>query len=92
MTLLPRNAPGNTPKIVPNSSSGYCIILICQNRDEIGMIGNVTGTVTGRKGPCLNHSLRDGRTCSILLVPVGRYMTLATGSGSAGDELFQSHR
>jgi len=34
------------------------------------MAGNVAGIVTGRKGPCLYHSLRDGRTCSIFLVPV----------------------
>jgi hypothetical protein len=49
------------------------------------MAGNVAGIVTGRKGPCLYHSLRDGRTCSIFLVPVEGYMTLATGirTGSA---------
>ena len=39
----------------------------------------VTDISTGTEGPCLNHSLRDGRTCSIFLVPVGRYMTLRTG-------------
>jgi len=49
-------------------------------RNEIGTIGNVTSTVTGKKGPCLNHSLRDGRTCSILCLPVRGDMTLITSN------------
>jgi len=45
MTLIPRNVPGNVPKVVPNCSSEYCIILSPQS----------SGTKSGRPGTFLGR-------------------------------------